>query len=80
MHIALHEAQNTKRKLKIQGQVIINMDKNNKNKSKEQQKKQRIENITSSVEVKPSKTDPFGSYTGVPFDKNEEPIQDADDL
>ncbi len=56
------------------------MDKNNKNKSKEQQKKQRIENITSSVEVKPSKTDPFGSYTGVPFDKNEEPIQDADDL
>ena len=25
-------------------------------------------------------TDPFGSYTGVPMDANEHPIQDADDL
>lgn len=25
-------------------------------------------------------TDPFGSYTGRPLDKNEKPIQDADDL
>ena len=25
-------------------------------------------------------TDPFGSYTGRPADKNEKPIQDADDL
>ena len=25
-------------------------------------------------------TDPFGSYTGRPIDKNEKPIQDADDL
>ena len=25
-------------------------------------------------------TDPFGSYTGLPIDKNEHPIQDADDL
>ena len=25
-------------------------------------------------------TDPFGSYTGRPVDKNEHPIQDADDL
>lgn len=24
--------------------------------------------------------DPFGSYTGVPADPNERPIQDADDL
>ncbi len=25
-------------------------------------------------------TDPFGSYTGVPIDTCERPIQDADDL
>lgn len=25
-------------------------------------------------------TDPFGSYTGVPVDPEETPIQDADDL
>ena len=25
-------------------------------------------------------TDPFGSYTGKPADKNETPVQDADDL
>ena len=24
--------------------------------------------------------DPFGSYTGVPMDQNEKPIQDVDDL
>ncbi len=26
------------------------------------------------------KTDPLGSWTGVPEDKNDRPIQDADDL
>ncbi len=25
-------------------------------------------------------TDPFGSYTGVPKEKDEKPVQDADDL
>ncbi len=25
-------------------------------------------------------TDPFGSYTGVPTEKGERPVQDADDL
>ena len=25
-------------------------------------------------------TDPFGSYTGIPADKQEKPVQDADDL
>ena len=25
-------------------------------------------------------TDPFGSYTGIPVDSNEKPVQDADDL
>ena len=28
----------------------------------------------------PSKNDPFGSYTGVPLDRQEKPVQDADDL
>lgn len=27
-----------------------------------------------------SKTDPSGSYTGVPYDSKERPVQDADDL
>ena len=35
------------------------------------QKQEQKERIT---------TDPFGSYTGNPIDKNEKPIQDADDL
>ena len=26
------------------------------------------------------KTDPMGSYTGLPIDKWEQPVQDADDL
>ena len=30
--------------------------------------------------VKPSKNDPNGSYTGVPIEKGETPVQDADDL
>ena len=25
-------------------------------------------------------TDPLGSYTGIPLDRDEKPIQDADDL
>ena len=25
-------------------------------------------------------TDPFGSYTGIPADPHERPVQDADDL
>jgi len=27
-----------------------------------------------------SRTDPNGSYTGIPADRNETPVQDADDL
>lgn len=27
-----------------------------------------------------SRTDPQGSWTGVPWDEDEEPVQDADDL
>jgi len=29
---------------------------------------------------RPSKTDPQGSWTGLPADPEEEPVQDADDL
>ena len=30
--------------------------------------------------IRPSETDPFGSYTGVPKEVTERPVQDADDL
>ena len=30
--------------------------------------------------LKPSKTDVNGSYTGIPENKNEQPVQDVDDL
>ena len=33
-----------------------------------------------SVVLKPSETDVNGSYTGIPQDKQEKPVQDADDL
>ncbi|MEG0571321.1 MAG: hypothetical protein RR497_06725 [Oscillospiraceae bacterium] len=36
--------------------------------------------VTQIVNQAPSKTDPNGSYTGIPLDKNEQPVQDADDL
>ena len=32
------------------------------------------------IHSKPSETDPDGSYTGKPKDKNVQPVQDADDL
>ncbi len=51
------------------------MEKNSKNKiSKEEikkEKKQKSENI---------KTDVLGSYTGVPENRFDTPVQDADDL
>ena len=31
-------------------------------------------------DMKDAKTDPMGSYTGVPVNKYETPVQDADDL
>ena len=48
------------------------MEKNRKNKTeKDKTKKQHPESI---------KTDVLGSYTGVPEDKYDTPVQDADDL
>lgn len=32
------------------------------------------------VDMAHTSTDPLGSYTGVPADQNEIPVQDADDL
>jgi hypothetical protein len=32
------------------------------------------------LERESSKTDPFGSYTGIPVNPYEKPVQDADDL
>ena len=32
------------------------------------------------IKIETSKTDPLGSWTGVPCDPEDEPIQDADDL
>ena len=32
------------------------------------------------LDMKDAKTDPMGSYTGVPVNKYETPVQDADDL
>ena len=32
------------------------------------------------LNIRPSKNDPNGSYTGKPLDRHEKPIQDADDL
>lgn len=32
------------------------------------------------ISMKSTATDPFGSYTGIPEEKGEIPVQDADDL
>ena len=43
-------------------------------------KKKIYLNIVDSLDNSPSDTDPLGMYTGVPQDKYDVPIQDADDL
>ena len=42
------------------------------------QKKSKVDEILESI--KPAKNDPNGSYTGLPVNKGEKPVQDADDL
>lgn len=32
------------------------------------------------TDMRSTETDPYGSYTGVPTDPKEKPVQDADDL
>lgn len=44
-------------------------------------KQKSAEQIAKEIANQPSSpTDPDGSYTGKPVDRNEKPIQDADDL
>lgn len=40
----------------------------------------RMENVSREMRTRPSKTDPSGSWTGVPDNPMESPVQDADDL
>ncbi|MCL2053948.1 MAG: hypothetical protein FWG90_05855 [Oscillospiraceae bacterium] len=44
----------------------------------EKPRKSKVDEIL--ADAKPAKNDPNGSYTGLPIDKNEKPVQDADDL
>jgi len=45
---------------------------------KKKQKSGAAEAIT--ARQQPSRTDPQGSWTGLPADETEQPVQDADDL
>jgi len=44
----------------------------NKNKTKKM--------LLALIKPVPAKNDPFGSYTGVPVNQDETPVQDSDDL
>ena len=44
------------------------------------EKKRRTVKIPDIPLSVPSETDPLGMYTGVPADRGEKPVQDADDL
>ena len=47
----------------------------------EKKKGKRSREVQKVLEEKQkSRTDPLGSWTGVPWDEDEEPVQDADDL
>lgn len=52
--------------------------KKSKTKGKSQQKAQQVIDAYASNNQK--QTDPLGSWTGQPRNKNEVPVQDADDL
>lgn len=43
-------------------------------------KRKKIENKIKDIISPASKSDPLGMYTGVPENKYEQPVQDADDL
>ncbi|MBR5239461.1 MAG: hypothetical protein IKW04_02655 [Clostridia bacterium] len=47
---------------------------------KKKKKLPKTESVVRAFNDTGRKTDPNGSYTGNPADKNVEPIQDADDL
>ncbi len=64
-----------KNKAKVVSKGGRKMKKSEKKKSSEKAK-----GATNEQNPMYSETDPNGSYTGVPKDKNAEPIQDVDDL
>ena len=43
-------------------------------------RRRKAEAVRQIMEQEPSRTDPQGSWTGLPEDENEVPVQDADDL
>ncbi len=43
-------------------------------------KKDPMKKAKTLIDMRSTETDPYGSYTGVPADPTEEPVQDADDL
>lgn len=49
-------------------------------KNKKKQKLAKSEAVVRTFRKAGHKTDPQGSYTGQPSEKNAQPIQDADDL
>lgn len=53
------------------------MDKKRK---KREKTAENTASLLSMFEGRSTETDPFGSYTGVPENRYEEPVQDADDL
>lgn len=60
------------------------MDKIKKQKKCEQKKCEQknciTDKVTNIISMQNSETDPNGSYTGVPQDPYDQPVQDADDL
>ncbi len=42
--------------------------------------KQKKDNMQEEISDRQSTTDPLGSWTGIPANPYEEPVQDADDL
>ncbi|MEG0229244.1 MAG: hypothetical protein RR640_01430 [Oscillospiraceae bacterium] len=65
--------------------MLNNADNFIKNQDKQQasreEKQKRVERATKKIiSMQNVKTDPFGSYTGVPEVPTDKPIQDADDL
>ncbi len=49
-------------------------------KDKKKKKLPKTESVIRAFKETGRKTDPQGSYTGTPADKNVQPVQDADDL
>ena len=62
---------------KIVRDVINGVTGNDEHKQRE---KQEPKKKTDDIYVSPSMCDPLGSYTGIPENKYDVPIQDADDL